>query len=105
MAGQFGINNMVRDWYMKSYPKDVMRHQVNKDVTFRDVVECLNRNQNPMNMIGTHDPLVRDRIFGKVAVLSNVSFDVVNNKWLLKSEAPDVPMKAMPSRGLGQGFV
>lgn len=99
MERKFDVNSKVRDWYSETYPKDVLRKAIDGAATFRDVVECLNRNKNPMFMLGLHDSFVRDRILGKIAVLSGVSFDVVYNKWALGNQAPDIPWKADPSRG------
>jgi hypothetical protein len=79
-------NNKIKDWYIKNYPADDLKNKLDDKNTFEDLWNGLGKNKDVYKIIGIGDSLIRERLFGHLAELKGVDYDVVYNKWLDKSE-------------------
>ena len=79
-------NNKIKDWYIKNYPADDLKNKLNDKNTFEDLWNGLGKNKDIYEIIGIGDSLIRERLFGHLAELKGVDYDVVYNKWLDESE-------------------
>ena len=79
-------NNKIKDWYIKNYPTDDEKNKLDDKNTFEDLWNGLGKNKDIYEVIGIGDSLIRERLFGHLAELKGVDYDVVYNKWLDKSE-------------------
>ena len=79
-------NNKIKDWYIKNYPADDLKNKLDDKNTFEDLWNGLGKNKDIYEIIGIGDSIIRERLFEHLAELKNVSYNVVYNKWLDKSE-------------------
>ena len=76
------MKGKVKEWYVKTYPSDDMGQEIKEDVTFWDVFNALDAYQDVYEVIGAHDSIVRERIFGRLAELMSVAYDYIYDQWL-----------------------
>jgi len=82
-------NNKIKDWYIKNYPADDEKNKLDDKNTFEDLWNGLGKNKDIYEVIGIGDSLIRERLFGHLAKLKGVDYDVVYNKWLDDRETGD----------------
>jgi len=82
-------NNKIKDWYIKNYPADDLKNKLDDKNTFEDLWNGLGKNKDIYEVIGIGDSLIRERLFGHLAKLKGVDYDVVYNKWLDDRETGD----------------
>jgi len=85
------LQQNVRDWYTAKFPTDELGPKI-KDITFRDLVENINRDGDVYETLGVGDSIVRERVFDKTAKLLQVDYDVIYYKWLYGKEIPDIDL-------------
>ena len=89
-----GLGSNIREWYMSTYPTDDLCPEIKEALTFSDVVNSLNRNEDIYQTLRIPDSVIRERIFEELTQILDIDYDVIYNKWLLDREAPDIPLKA-----------
>lgn len=73
----------IKKWYITAYPTDDMGNDINEDVTFRGLFECLDSYQDVYEFLGVDDSIVRERVFMQLAILMNVDdYDYIYEQWL-----------------------
>ena len=75
-------NNKIKDWYIKNYPDDDLKNELDDKTTFEDLWIGLERTNNIYEVIGIADSVVRERLFEHLAELKGVTYNVVYDKWL-----------------------
>lgn len=101
------LNTAVRDFYLAEYPTDDLGPSLIPDVTFKDVVSCINKGQDLYDTVGQNiDTVIRERIFSKIAELLDVDYLSVYHKWLYPKETPALsisgPAKSVPKKSLAE---
>ena len=72
----------VKAFYMDKYPTDELSQEIDSNINFKMVFECLDSYGNIYDLIGVGDSLVRERIFEALAKIMNVEYDYIYYQWL-----------------------
>jgi len=67
---------------MDKYPTDELSQEIDSNISFKMVFECLDNYGNIYDLIGVGDSLVRERIFEALAEIMNVKYDYIYDQWL-----------------------
>lgn len=81
-ADEFTLGSNVKEWYIEKYPGDELGVELEDDLTFVDVMKCLDDGEDIYDAMGVIDSLVRERVFTKVAEFAGVDYDVIYDKWM-----------------------
>jgi len=76
-------NLNLKKWYIDTYPTDEMGEDINPEISFEDIFNTINNNQDIYNLIGVCDSIIRERIFEELSILSGHTYEEIYNKWLL----------------------
>lgn len=72
----------VKDWYVKQFPTDTMGNDIDGNVLFVDVAQCLAHKKDFYECVKAYDSIVRERIFEKLAKILKVDYDKVYYMWV-----------------------
>lgn len=72
----------IKDWYLSEYPEDELGKDINENVTFDDLFECLDNYRDVYEFIEVYDSLVRERIFSALSKVMNCDYDYIYDQWL-----------------------
>jgi hypothetical protein len=72
----------VKAFYLDKYPTDELSQEIDSNISFKMVFECLDNYGNIYDLIGVCDSLVRERIFEALAEIMNVKYDYIYDQWL-----------------------
>lgn len=84
------IEQNVKDWYKEAYPTDELCDEINSKITFKDVLDKMNKGEDIYDIMGVDDSLVRERVFDGLSQTFNIEYDVIYNKWLNENAYPDL---------------
>ena len=87
-----GVYQSIREWYIAEYPSDELGSKIG-GLTFRDLVEGMNRGEDVYSLLGVGDSVVREHVFAELAKLLQVDYDMVYDKWLLRDNAPALSIR------------
>lgn len=76
------LNSSVKEWYLNSFDVDNLGSEISEDVTFGDVMRCLEEHKDFYDCIGVGDSVIRERVFEKLAEILNVEPITVYYQWL-----------------------
>lgn len=76
------LRGSVKEWYVKAYPTDELGHEIEEEVTFKDVVLGLNLRRDIYDVLGAGDSCVRERVFEKVAKILDCPYDTIYDLWM-----------------------
>ena len=76
------LNSSVKEWYLNSFEVDNLGNEISEDVTFGDVMRCLEEHNDFYDCIGVGDSVIRERVFEKLAEILNVEPLTVYYQWL-----------------------
>ena len=76
------LNSSVKEWYLNSFDVDNLGSEISEDVTFGDVMRCLEEHNDFYDCIGVGDSVIRERVFEKLAEILNVEPLTVYYQWL-----------------------
>ena len=76
------LNSSVKEWYLNSFDVDNLGSEISEDVTFGDVMRCLEEHNDFYECIGVGDSVIRERVFEKLAEILNVEPLTVYYQWL-----------------------
>ena len=76
------LESSVKDWYLGSFEVDDLGNEISEDVTFADVMKCLEDHSDFYECIGVGDSVIRERVFEKLAEILNVEPLIVYYQWL-----------------------
>ena len=85
------LRQPIRAWYEKAFPSDELSGEI-RDITFYDFLNCMNHEEDPYELLGVGDSIVRERVFDRAAELLQVDYDVIYLKWLRGAQAPDIKL-------------
>ena len=88
------LGKNIREWYAAKFPSDELSSKIH-DISFYDLIDCMNHGENVYEILGVKDSIVRERVFDEAAQLLHVDYDVVYKKWLYGAGIPDI---VLPSR-------
>lgn len=81
--------NSIRKWYISVYPHDELGNEISKETIFvPDESNCLSLfdildfHMDVYDYIGVMDSCIRERIFTKLALIMNVSYDYIYDQWI-----------------------
>lgn len=69
----------IKKWYNKYFPEDELGKDINPTATFNDLDAYI---EQPYNIIGVGDSIIRERVFSGLAKYLSVSYEVVYKNWL-----------------------
>lgn len=72
----------VKAFYQYKYPTDELSKEIDSNISFEMVFECLDNYGNIYDLIGVGDSLIRERIFEALAEIMNVKYDYIYHQWL-----------------------
>lgn len=81
----YNKSTLLREYYIKSYPSDPIGKEINRDITFVDLFECLDNYEDVYILINVYDSLVRERLFNKLAEMMCVDYNYIYNQWIQSS--------------------
>ena len=76
------LNSSVKEWYLNSFEVDNLGSEISENVTFGDVMRCLEEHNDFYECIGVGDSVIRERVFEKLAEILNVEPLTVYYQWL-----------------------
>ena len=76
------LNSSVKEWYLNSFDVDNLGSEISENVTFGDVMRCLEEHNDFYECIGVGDSVIRERVFEKLAEILNVEPLTVYYQWL-----------------------
>lgn len=77
------LDSSVKEWYVATYPTDELGQELKDNITFEQAYEAVGLGSGFYDVIGeSADSVVRERIFGKLAELYGVDYDVIYHKWI-----------------------
>ena len=76
------LNSSVKEWYLNSFDVDNLGSEISENVTFGDVMKCLEEHNDFYECIGVGDSVIRERVFEKLAEILNVEPLTVYYQWL-----------------------
>lgn len=84
------VEQNVHNWYKEAYPTDELCDEINPKITFKDVLDKMNKGEDIYDIMGVDDSLVRERVFDGLSQTFNIDYDVIYNKWLNENAYPDL---------------
>lgn len=86
VSNETEYKSSIKSWYEKAYDDD-LASELNPESTFEDLWITLTakgdtKAQEVYNVLGVGDSVVRERVFGHLATLLNVDYDVIYYMWL-----------------------
>ena len=80
-------NSKVKEWYLKEYSSDELGKYIDENITFYDIFYALDRHKDIYDTIGGEnsfeiDSIIRERIFGQLAIIMDCPYDYIYNQWL-----------------------
>lgn len=88
-------DNLVQDWYMRTYPEDELGAQIAPTLTFSDALRAVPRGGDFYIALGVGDSIVREHVFEELAARTGLSYDDIYERWLNQTPwplAPDLPL-------------
>ena len=78
------MNELVKDFYAKTYPTDDMVDYMNDNITFQQVLNELIKGNgyNIYEIIGVSDSLIRERVFLGLSEIMNLEYEYIYELWL-----------------------
>lgn len=86
----YNLKSKVKDWYVKAYPTDELGEEIDPDITFYDVFDCLDFHHDIYTCLDVSDSIVRERVFEKLAELIDCDYDYIYDQWLQCNDTPYV---------------
>lgn len=72
----------IKQFYLKNYPTDEMGEELNENVTFVGLLNCLYEGNDVYEYIGEGDSIIRERLFENLALLTNKNYSYIYDLWL-----------------------
>jgi hypothetical protein len=78
----------IKNFYVDTFPNDTEGKRINSKATFGGLLKALSNDINVYEYIGVGDSIIRERVFGKLANILNVDYDIIYDKWSLSEDLP-----------------
>lgn len=81
----------VKQWYKKNYPTDELGDKIDKDITFRNVLNNLEGqgDKDFYDLLGVADSVVRERVFEGLNDRNSLGYNKIYDMWLESSRKRD----------------
>ena len=76
------MENNLKQWYIATYPTDELGSKLRESLTFQDVHTFLKLGLDVYDLFGVGDSVIRERVFGQLAEIMNVDYNVIYHLWL-----------------------
>lgn len=76
------LNLFIKDWYLTEYPDDKCGEDLNPQVSFKDLFDGMGNKIDAYEIMGDVDSIIRERVFSKLAKLTNRDYDDIYDLWL-----------------------
>lgn len=76
----------IRDWYLIKYPNDDIGKEIDANVTFDDLFDCLDNYRSVYKCIGVNDSVVRERCFEELAEIIGEDYSYIYDQWTKADE-------------------
>mgnify|MGYP001064545783 CR=1 FL=1 len=83
------LQSSVKEWYSRQYPTDELASSLNEKATFGTVRDALMSGKDVYSELGNDDSVMRERVFGKLADVLDVSYKSVYDAWIEHSESAE----------------
>lgn len=77
------MNELLKEFYMRTYPTDDLGQELDDRATFQDLFNALDTYKCVYNLFGVGDSIIRERLFERLAFLLGTDYDYVYEQWLL----------------------
>lgn len=77
-------NISVAVWYKKIYDTDPLGSQINKSISFADVLYAIVFGEDIYDCLGVSDSLIRERVFCGLAGFLVTTYERIYNIWVKK---------------------
>lgn len=71
----------IKNYYLDAFPNDELGKDINPDATFIGLTSALSDGDDVYDYIGVGDSIVRERVFGKLADIMGVPYNVIYKMW------------------------
>lgn len=75
-------HNDIKEWYQATYPTDELGNELYDGITWVDLWNHILDGYDVYGFIGVDDSIVRERIFGELADILGVDYNVVYYAWM-----------------------
>ena len=79
------MDDNVSEWYADRFPDDDLAGRINKQVTFQDVMDCIDYGADIYDLLETFDSTIRERLFAELAARTGIEYGKLYRKWLKNS--------------------
>ncbi len=79
------MDDNVSEWYAERFPDDDLAGRINKQVTFQDVMDCIDYGADIYDLLETADSTIRERLFAELAARTGIEYGKLYRKWLKNS--------------------
>ena len=76
------LSGKVSVWYTSAFPTDECGNDIDKNATFRGIIETLVGKRDFYDYIGVGDSIIRERCFSKLADITGLDYDYFYYAWL-----------------------
>lgn len=78
------MNELVKDFYARTYPTDDIVEDINSSITLQQVLNGLikGNGDNFYELIGVSDSLVRERVFLGLSEVMDLEYEHIFKLWL-----------------------
>lgn len=71
----------LKKFYLSNYPTDELGAEINGKSTFDGLIQTLIKKDDVYKYIGVQDSLVRERLFQRLSLDSDVFLDLIYHLW------------------------
>ena len=79
------MDDNVSEWYAERFPDDDLAGRINKQVTFQDVMDCIDYGADIYDLLETFDSTIRERLFAELSARTGIEYGKLYRKWLKNS--------------------
>lgn len=72
----------IKEWYKNNFIDDELKDYLNDGVTFNDLYKAIYRGKDIYSLIGVSDSLIRERLFLKLADISDSGYSIIYDLWI-----------------------
>ena len=76
------MNDKIKPWYLETFKTDELGHELDDEITFKELYEGLEAGEDFYILINTGDSLVRERLFYEIGERMLVGYNKVYELWI-----------------------
>ena len=78
----------IREFYLENYPTDDLGLEIDSTATFGGLYEALERYDDVYEYIGVSDSIIRERLFERLSIILECTYDEIYSQWLWTPQPP-----------------